>query len=104
MTLLISALTKFLAGVALVGALLFPPAWTLYYPHAYLFLTSLFVPMLTVGIILYIKNPELLKKRLDGKEKQADQKGVVSVAALMFPAGFVVSARSTGLFRSRRIQ
>ena len=76
----------------LVGAFLFLPAWTLNYPHAYLFLTILFVPMLAVGIILYIQNPELLKKRLDGKEKQATQKGVVSLSALMFPAGFVISA------------
>lgn len=76
----------------LVGALLFLPAWTFNYPHAYLFLTILFIPMLAVGIILYIKNPELLKKRLDGKEKQATQKGVVSLSALMFPAGFIVSA------------
>lgn len=92
MKLLISALTKFLAGIVLVGALLFLPAWTLDYPHAYLFLTILFIPMLAVGIILYIKNPELLKKRLDGKEKQATQKGVVSLSALMFPIGFIVSA------------
>lgn len=76
----------------LVGAFLFLPAWTFDYPHAYLFLTILFVPMLFVGIILYIKNPELLSKRLESKEKQATQKGVVSLSALMFPAGFIVSA------------
>ena len=92
MKLFINALTKFLAGIVLVGAFLFLPAWTLNYPHAYLFLTILFVPMLAVGIILYIQNPELLKKRLDGKEKQATQKGVVSLSALMFPLGFVISA------------
>lgn len=92
MKLFISALTKFLAGIVLVGAFLFLPAWTLNYPHAYLFLTILFVPMLAVGIILYIQNPDLLKKRLDGKEKQATQKGVVSLSALMFPLGFVISA------------
>lgn len=92
MKLFISALTKFLAGFVLVGAFLFLPAWTLNYPHAYLLLTILFVPMLAVGIILYIQNPELLKKRLDGKEKQATQKRVVSLSALMFPLGFVISA------------
>ncbi len=92
MKLLISVITKYISGLVLIGTMLFLPAWTLNYPHAYLLLTILFIPMLAVGIILYIKNPELLKKRLDGKEKQATQKGLVSLSALMFPAGFIVSA------------
>jgi protein-S-isoprenylcysteine O-methyltransferase Ste14 len=91
MKLLSSALSKWLCGLLLVAALLFLPAWTLDYPHAYLFLTILFIPMLAVGIILYIKNPELLKKRLDGKEKQATQKGVLAFSGLMFIGGFVVA-------------
>ncbi len=92
MKLFINALTKFLAGIVLVGAFLFLPAWTLRYPHAWLFLTFLFVPMLAVGIVLFIKNPDLLERRLDSKEKQATQKGVVSIAALIFPLGFIISA------------
>lgn len=92
MKLLISALTKFIFGLLLVGALLFLPAWTLNYPGAWLFLGLLFIPMLLMGIVMLCKAPELLRKRLDGKEKQATQRGVVALSGLMFPVGFVVSA------------
>ena len=92
MKLLISALTKFIAGLVLVGLLLFLPAGTLRYAGAWRFLALLFVPMLLMGVVMLCKAPELLKKRLGGKEKQATQKGVIALSGLMFPAGFVVSA------------
>ena len=92
MRLLISALTKFILGLALVGAMLFLPAWTLDYFGAWLFLGVLFVPMLLMGSLLLLKAPSLLQKRLDGKEKQVAQRGVVALSGLMFPAGFIVSA------------
>jgi protein-S-isoprenylcysteine O-methyltransferase Ste14 len=92
MKLLISGLTKLILGLALVGAMLFLPAWTLHYPGAWLFLGLLFVPMLIMGAVMLIKAPALLEKRLDGKEKEATQKGVVALSGLMFPAGFVLSA------------
>lgn len=92
MKLLLSALVKFLAGFVLVGALLFLPAWTLAYPYARLFMGLLFIPMLVMGMILLFKSPALLEKRLDSKEKQGTQKGVVALSALMFPIGFVLSA------------
>ena len=92
MKLFLSALTKFLLGIVLVGALLLLPAWTFYYPNAYLFMALLFVPMLIMGVVLLFKSPELLKKRLDSKEKQAAQKGVLALSALMFPVGFVLSS------------
>jgi protein-S-isoprenylcysteine O-methyltransferase Ste14 len=76
----------------LVGAMLFLPAWTFHYPGAWLFLGLLFVPMLIMGAVMLIKAPALLEKRLDGKEKEATQKGVVALSGLMFPAGFVLSA------------
>ena len=92
MKLLLSALVKFIAGFVLVGALLFLPAWTLAYPYAWLFMGLLFIPMLVMGIVMFFKSPALLEKRLDGKEKQSTQKGVVALSALMFPVGFVLSA------------
>ena len=92
MKLLISALTKFIAGLVLVGLLLFLPAGTLHYAGAWRFLALLFVPMLLMGTVLLIKSPSLLQRRLNGKEKQAAQKGVLALSGLMFPAGFVVSA------------
>ena len=91
MTLLINALTKFTCGLLLVGLLIFLPAGTLHYTYGWLFIGLLFVPMLIAGIIMYCKSPEFLKKRLDAKEKQETQKGVVAFSGLMFVAGFVIA-------------
>lgn len=92
MKLFFNALTKFALGILLVGALLFLPAQTLCYPGAWLFMAALFVPMLLLGILLFIKAPALLKKRLSHKEKQKAQQGVIALSGLMFPLGFVLSA------------
>ena len=92
MKLLISALTKFIFGIVLVGALLFLPAWTFDYFGAWLFLGILFIPMMIMGIVMFIKSPSLLEKRLANKEKESAQKGVVGVSALMFLGGFILSA------------
>ena len=90
--LLFSAVVKFLAGVLMISLLLFIPAGTLYYPKAWLLLGVMFVPMLILGIILMVKSPELLAKRLNSKEKENTQKTVVALSLLMFIVGFVVSA------------
>lgn len=92
MKLLSSALSKWLCGLLLVAALLFLPAWTLDYFGAWLFLGVLFVPMLVMGAILLVKSPALLEKRLNAKEKEKSQRGVVALAGLIFPIGFVLSA------------
>lgn len=91
MRLLFSALTKYIMGLLLVGALLFVPAGTLDFVNGWLFIGLLFVPMLILGAVLFIKSPELLKKRLDAKEKENTQKGVVALSALLFLAGFIVA-------------
>ena len=85
------ALTKFVVGLAIVMALLFIPAGTLSYWQAWLFIGILFIPMLIVGIILMNRNPELLRKRLDAKEKEGEQKSVVSMSSLLFVAMFVIA-------------
>ena len=92
MKLLISGLTKLILGLILVGAMLFLPAWTPDYPGAWLFLGLLFVPMLIMGAVMLCKAPALLEKRLNGKEKEKTQRGVVALSGLMFPIGFVLSA------------
>ena len=89
--LLIQATIKFLLGVLLVGALIFLPAGTFSFFCGWLFMGLLFVPMLFVGIVMMFKNPELLKKRLQAKEKQKDQDAVVKWSGLMFLAGFIVA-------------
>ena len=91
MKLAISALTKFVIGLLLVAALVFLPAGTMNFVGGWLFLTVLFVPIFLLGIVLLIKSPDLLKKRLDSKEKQSTQKGVVALSGLMFLGGFVLA-------------
>ena len=92
MRMLFNALTKYIIGLALIGALLFLPAWTVDYPGAWLFIALLFIPMLIMGITLFIKAPTLLEKRLNNKEKEKTQRGVIALSGLMFPIGFILSA------------
>lgn len=91
MKLLISAIAKFAAGLLLVAALLFLPAGTLAYPGGWRFIGLQFVPMLILGAVLFARSPALLEKRLNAKEKEGAQKGVVGLSALLFAAGFVVA-------------
>ena len=85
------AIIKFSLGLILVGALLFIPANTFDYWNAWLFIGLLFIPMFIVGIIMMIKKPDLLEKRLNAKEKEMTQKIVVAFSGLMFILGFVVA-------------
>jgi protein-S-isoprenylcysteine O-methyltransferase Ste14 len=85
------ALVKFFCGLLMVALLIFLPAGTLAYGGGWLLIGLLFGPMFVAGLVMLRKSPEFLKKRLDGKEKQATQKGVVALSGLMFIAGFVVA-------------
>ena len=89
--LFLQALTKFVIGLLLIGLLLFLPAGTFDFWQAWLFIAVLFVPMFIAGIMLMIRQPELLRKRLDAKEQQQEQKWVVALSGLMFIAVFVVA-------------
>lgn len=89
--LLTQAIIKFLAGVILLGILIFLPAGSRAYWQGWLLMGILFVPMFFAGIILLIKNPDLLRKRLDVKEKEQEQKIVVALSGLLFIAAFVIA-------------
>ena len=88
--LFIQAITKYIAGVLVAGVLIFLPAGKLFF-NGVLFMGLLFIPMFLAGILLMIKNPELLKIRLNAKEKLAEQGIVIKFSGLMFVAGFVVA-------------
>ncbi len=92
MKLLMNALAKYIAGLILVGLLLFLPAGSFSYFGAWLFMALLFLPMLIMGIVLFIKAPTLLQKRLNNKEKEKTQQGVIAFSGLLFPIGFLLSA------------
>ena len=85
------ALAKFFCGFLLVGALIFWPAGTLAFGKGWLLMGLLFGPMFAAGLVMLKKSPDFLAKRLDAKEKQAAQKGVLAFSGLMFVAGFVVA-------------
>ncbi|MBC6713262.1 isoprenylcysteine carboxylmethyltransferase family protein [Treponema sp. Marseille-Q3903] len=85
------AFVKFFFGVIIVGILLFLPAGTFYYWNAWLLMGILFIPMFFAGIVLLLKNPELLKKRLNTKEEQAEQRLVIKLTGLMFLLGFILA-------------
>lgn len=89
--LFVQAILKFTLGVILVGLLIFLPAGTLAFFNGWLFMGILFVPMFCAGVVMMLKNPDLLKKRLDIKEKQKEQNIVLKLSGLMFVIGFVVA-------------
>ena len=91
MKLLAEALVKFSLGALMVGALIFLPAGSLGFWQGWLLMGLLFIPMLIAGFVMLFKAPDLLAKRLDAKEKQAAQKGVLAFSGLMFVGGFVVA-------------
>ena len=85
------AIIKFISGVLLIGLLLFIPANTINYWNGWLFMGLLFVPMFIAGIVLMIRNPELLRKRLNAKETENEQKQVIVLSGLMFLLGFIIA-------------
>ena len=89
--LFIQAITKFVFGFILIGLLIFLPAGTFSFSNGWIFMGILFVPMFFAGIVMMLKNPSLLKSRLNAKEKQQEQNIVIKLSGLMFLAGFIVA-------------
>ena len=76
-SLLLEAILKFLLGVFLVGLLIFLPAGTLAFINGWLLMGVLFVPMFAAGLVMLAKDPNLLRSRLDAKEKAKEQDFVI---------------------------
>ena len=89
--LFVQAILKFTLGVVLVGLVIFLPAGTFSFPGGWLLMGILFVPMFLAGIVMMCKNPDLLKSRLNAKEKQGEQQLVVKLSGLMFLVGFILA-------------
>ena len=89
--LLTQALAKFFLGVIVLGILIFLPAGSLHYWQGWLLMGILFVPMFVAGLVMMTKNPDLLRKRLNAKEQENEQKTVVIISGLLFTAAFVVA-------------
>ena len=85
------AMARFLGGVLLLGLLLFPPAGTLRWPQAWLLMGILFIPMFGAGLVMMARSPELLKKRLNAREAQGEQRRVILLSGVMFVAAFVAA-------------
>lgn len=89
--LVIQSLSKFFLGFIVVALLLFLPAGSIRFWNGWLLIVTLFVPMFVAGLVLLKKNPDLLRKRLNAKEEQQEQKKVVAFSGLLFVAAFVVA-------------
>ena len=89
--LFIQAIIKFIIGLIAIGLLVFVPAGSINYWNGWIFMGLLFIPMFFAGIVLMVKNPELLKKRLNAKEKESEQKHVILLSGIMFLAGFAIA-------------
>ena len=89
--LFIQSLVKFFLGVIIIGVLIFLPAGSLHFWQGWLLMGILFVPMFVAGLVMMVKNPELLRKRLNAKEQEKEQKTVVALSGLLFVAAFVVA-------------
>ena len=85
------ALSKFLIGFIIICALLFIPAGTLDYPNGWLFIALLFIPMLFAGIIMIFKSPDLLRRRLNAKENEDEQKTVILISGIIFLLAFILA-------------
>ena len=89
--LFLQAVGKFLAGALLVALLLFIPAGTIHYWNGWLLLAILIVPMFCAGIVMMLRSPALLRKRLNAKEAEGEQRRVIALSAVMFLAAFIVA-------------
>ena len=85
------ALMKFLFGLVIVFLLLFIPAGSMDYFNGWLFIALLFIPMFIAGIIMFIKSPELLKRRLNAKEEENEQKIVILISGIVFLLAFILA-------------
>ena len=92
--LFVSAITKLVSGILILGILIFLPAGTFHYPQGQLLMGILFIPMTLAGIVMMVKSPELLRKRLSVKEEQNEQKKVILFSGLMFAAAFIAAGLS----------
>lgn len=90
-SLFVQAMVKSTAGVLLSGALIFGAAGTFDYPQGWLFMAVLFIPMFLAGVVMMVKSPALLEKRLNAKEKQLTQVSVIALSAVMFIGGFALA-------------
>ena len=89
--LFVQAITKYLAGVVLMGLLLFLPAGTLRYPNGWLLMGLLFIPMFIAGVVMMLRDPALLEKRLNAKEREGEQKEIIWQSGVMFIVAFILA-------------
>ena len=89
--LLKQGLAKIIAGFIILYLLIFVPAGTIHFDYGWLFMAVLFIPMLIAGAVMLKKSPELLRKRLNSKERESEQKEVVRLSGIMFLAAFIVA-------------
>lgn len=89
-SLAVKAIIRFLSGLLIIGCFLFIPAGTFNYWNGWLFIGSIFIPMIFVLIYLLIKDPELLEKRFKTKEKEKEQRFIQKIGIAPTIIGFLL--------------
>jgi protein-S-isoprenylcysteine O-methyltransferase Ste14 len=77
-------------AVVVTGLMLFLPAGSLRYWQAWMFLATLFSPVFFVVSYFLTRDPGLLARRLQVKEKERQQQVIVKLANLAFFLGFLL--------------
>ena len=85
------AMIKYFGGVILLGCLIFIPAGTLRFWRDWLLMASLFIPMFCAGIVMMLRCPDLLRKRLQVNEGEKEQRQVIACSGLMFLCAFILA-------------
>jgi len=82
-------LWAFPSAVVVTGLMLFLPAGSLRYWQAWMFLATLFLPVLFVVSYFLRRDPALLARRMQVKEKEREQQVIVKLASLAMFLGFL---------------
>lgn len=88
---LVSMLARGISGFALLGLLLFGCAGSLRYWNAWLLTAAFAALMLMMGLVLLIKSPETLQRRLKSKETESEQKTYMGIIAAIFLISFILA-------------
>jgi protein-S-isoprenylcysteine O-methyltransferase Ste14 len=88
--LLLMAAWRLAAGVLLIAALLFLPAGTTDYWEAWLYIILLFTPVLALGSILLMRDPQLLERRMTLAERESSQRWVIALSTIVLLVIYMV--------------
>jgi len=88
--LLLKVLIRFLFAFIFIGVLIFIPAGTMKFLNGWLFIGGILLPMTFTLIYFYYKDPELLEKRINMKEREDAQKKYLKLSLILFVVAYII--------------